>query len=638
MPPKKGAPRPVPTGNEGSSPTKTPPNSVAAPPKSDAPKAAGDLEGLELVGEKHGSRGHAWEAYTRVMMVVTAVFYFQDKVLDIFVCTQMIQQNHETWGYIMAFFVVLPFILLFVVNVQLKRTRQALLGLIGISIYFEIRDCWPLGVNSRELIRETDVHMIFSAIPQFMIQSQIVLQSHYLARKCQEAFDVVCTSQCTAIPHNYTTEVSRASCESVNTAECWGYYEACLPTCAALELLQVKEDASRKYRESLLSFDLGKIQAASAATAKASKRMETAMAEDSKSWDTNFCDAQASGLTNVTNPFTGNSVQTIKRSVFLLNMQLPSLIASGISIAATRGLRVVDERADPDIEMKPWIIQVCSFAFHFLFDIFAMCGAISLFYASTTDEPYLRLIVSVVLVLIFQFAVKWTRIYHNSHWTRRVLPAGMYIMMSPMAKLPACRALFATQIRALLRLRFCVQIALGIWGFGRLADDSSDKLQYYKELCLAFGFAAFAILCTRLPGTAEVWGNQWDSVTARSEMTEDLKAFERRKEQKAYEHWRVAIGSVRFANALRQADPKQVPLLFTNESRFDPDIGKYVTLRYLFQRHSADVSYEEIFTYWELECIPREGAKSTANCLSWLDDRTKAKDYQDQPRQDSKGE
>eukprot|EP00932_Pfiesteria_piscicida_P006189 SRR837773.16115.p1 GENE.SRR837773.16115~~SRR837773.16115.p1 ORF type:complete len:652 (-),score=135.56 SRR837773.16115:18-1973(-) len=560
----------------------------------------------------------SWQTYTRFMLAACAWFYLQDNVLDVIVAWELYERQHEVWALLMVIFIFLPVVMLVCVNFQLKRYKHAAAALVGLSIYLEMKESWAIGVETRDLIRETDVHMIFQTIPQFVIQSQLILQSHYLAKRCEETFDVVCAEQCTAVPGMQHAEFSRFTCSrEPATSNCWDWYGRCIASCPAMQLLKQKIEAEEAYVKAWMSLKPGAITDAKAQKRKASERFQEAMEEDSQAWARNYCDAQASGLTELVDPRTGAIIQTLRRSVFLLWMQLPALMSAGLTIALSRAFRTVDERSDYNIAVVSWVMQLASFGFHFLFDIFAVAGSISLYYAATNDAYNLRIVAGLVIVAVFQLTVRRKGIYEMSHWSRRILAGFAYILMSPLARLPACKPLRAEQVRALLRLRVAMQIGLSVVGFIRLTSHTSNKSEFQKELALSVFMIAFAVLFTNTPGTSTVWTAQWDVVTRRFLMAKDLVKFDNRSKFRALRCWKAYIKSEKLIHEWEE-HLNEAEQFNATEARWDPYEEDWCTFTVIVDRYKDDAPLEEIAMFWELECLPQ----TQGNILTWMEDET----------------
>lgn len=575
-------------------------------------------------------RAKSWETYTRFTLVICAILLVQDSILDALVAYELHEKEHEVWAYAYIFFILLPPVLLVLINAQVRRFKMAAYALFGFSIFVELRDSWELGVETRFYTRETDLRMIFQTIPQFFIQSQLVLSSHFLAKRCEEAFDLVCTAQCSLVDGVVQAPFTRFSCQTLNfhtqdagaDEKCWANYAVCMKNCAAFELLDIKCKADEDYIRSWTKLKSSVVAKLKVRKKLAAQAFQEAMLEDAPAWGTSFCDAKGSGVQMLMVPGMDAGIPTLHRSVFFLWTQLPAMFSAALTIALSRAFRTVDERSDENIETKAWIIRLCSFGFHFLFDMFALCGGLAIYLAATHHRPLERGISFLVVIILFQVVVNRVGIYRNKTMYRRVMAGMVYILLSPLVRLPSFKPLTAYQIRVLLRTRVVLQIALCTVGLARMGTTLANKTpfqEFKKELSACFYFIVGGIIFTNTPGTNEVWGKHWDITTRDYLTSKELTKFDNRRKAKMLCFWHGVVKAEQDFRKWEEDTQRcgEAALDFT-ERRWEPEAQQYMTLQEYVDLNRELAPMSDIFMYWQMECIP-EGV-GEAHWLDWMEE------------------
>lgn len=504
---------------------------------------------------------------TKLLVAVLAIFHVQVFVSSLVVGVRLFDRGHKTWAAMVLTFVMLPQALLAVSSVQKGDMRMAVLSVLALSYYVACFESWQLVDFTKGFSAQSQITALFGSLPLFMQQSYLMLNTHFVAQHCEEAFDRVCTGQCTRLPPQYGASFSRLLCDQsntkrgdvpVNSTECWAWYAYCVDTCVATEFLaekQLAEDAFVRMLGDTSAWTLGELRKSSKRRAKAKADFDQVMEEDSTAWSVTGCDPQASTYTQlfaaIDPDLPGSAllsrVRSLRSRVLLMYTQILSLTSSAMSLAGALTLRAVQtDRRTTGGGTRERVYEALGFFGHYIVDICATAGALSFFVSATPCRR--RAVILGCIAAVFQVLVHRARSLQQLAWYKRTGWGLAHMFISPLSRLPSAPDLKAPLMRSLLRLRSIAQVMLALIGFWYKSEQDPRGYSAWAvelALCLLIAMAAFAM--TFLPGPKAAWSIQWDDMSRDRRVLQYLQSADMRRMWRSWRRWKPLARSQRQA-------------------------------------------------------------------------------------------
>lgn len=477
-------------------------------------------------------------AANKSLIAFLGVFRAQVFVMEIFVAFKLQDLGHTAWASLVLCFALLPGALLCISFVQKGRRQAALLAALGLGFHSACWESWKIADFTKEFVVASDVSTVFDSLPQFMLQSYLMLHNHFIGQQCEEAFDKTCTEQCLLLPRKFGKYFTRFDCEllpasggqgtptqkKIEPQECWEWYTYCIDACAATEYLRQKqqaEDAFAKLLRNSGSWNMQDFLANRRWRKKAKADFQEVMEEDSNSWVAAGCDAQASTyeflFPDVPQDTPVNAARSMAQSlnfqVLLMYSQMLSLASSALSLAGTLTLRVV--QADKRIcggSRREWVAEALGFYVHYLLDICSTAGSLTFFVCGTSSAMRSGMFLGIALISVVRF--NQSPAFKKLVWYKRAGCAVAHCVISPLARMPSAPDMDAELGCHLLKARVAAQGLLAVLGFyGMTQQDPAGLAVWATDTVICFAVAIAALAATFIRGPAAIWSDQWDQMT-----------------------------------------------------------------------------------------------------------------------------
>eukprot|EP00931_Biecheleriopsis_adriatica_P094378 TRINITY_DN68033_c0_g1_i1.p1 TRINITY_DN68033_c0_g1~~TRINITY_DN68033_c0_g1_i1.p1 ORF type:complete len:275 (-),score=27.44 TRINITY_DN68033_c0_g1_i1:119-901(-) len=222
-------------------------------------------------------------------------------------------------------------------------------------------------------------------------------------------------------------------------------------------------------------------------------------------------------------------------------LQLISLVTALVAVALSLSLGAVlrDGRTRSETNVAIQAIDVFFFWIHFMLDMVATAAAVA-FFLSVSDG-LLRTVAVTTQAVIAMYVYGYLQTRGNSNLARwrAGLYGLIYIIRSPLYRLPGGPWRYAKYVRRMIFERSSIQLIYVTIGLGFVAWNDRKGLPRWEKtyaVCVLSIIAAF--LSTHLPGPNLLYTDKWDLITTEGMLLEREQRVNKFSLQRFFTIWK----------------------------------------------------------------------------------------------------